>query len=287
MIVDAHAHVTTADVDRYPPGPIGGHELDPRHLRAPHTTEQLVQNMSPANVDRALIVQRTAVYGHDNRYVLDSADSYPELLSAVVAIDGMARDALAQVGYCIEERGAKGIRFSFPGTPEQLAAGDTSWFAGDDAKKIWRRAGELGVPACIHLMRSNRDASLGALADVADELSEVNIIVDHFGNCPVAEGAPDYGLGMLRHLDLPNVFFKLAPVNFRQFAEAGLPTAPMVRRAVDIFGAERVLYGSDVSNSPGTYDELINAGHAATSELTPDERDAVLGGTAARLYGIS
>ena len=82
------------------------------------------------------------------------------------------------------------------------------------------------------------------------------------------------------------VHFKIVPINFKFLREAGLRTDEFVRRAADLFGSERLFFGSDVTNSVGTHAQLISEGAAAAELLDEDERAAFLGGTTARLYGI-
>jgi predicted TIM-barrel fold metal-dependent hydrolase len=44
------------------------------------------------------------------------------------------------------------------------------------------------------------------------------------------------------------------------------------------------MWGSDVGQSPQAFDDMIALAHAAAAGLTPAVRDAVLGGTAERLF---
>ena len=57
---------------------------------------------------------------------------------------------------------------------------------------------------------------------------------------------------------------------------------------VTTFGDDRILFGSDwpVCRLVSTYGEVVDAAIDAVSDLTPSERRAILGATAARVYGL-
>ena len=77
MIFDTHAHVLSADTERYPHSMLRGGTRPP----VPPMTfpvERLVEAMDAAGVDRACLVQRATLYGYDNSYVLHSVAEHPE-----------------------------------------------------------------------------------------------------------------------------------------------------------------------------------------------------------------
>ena len=63
---------------------------------------------------------------------------------------------------------------------------------------------------------------------------------------------------------------------------------PAVEAAIEAFGPDRLMFGSDwpVCRLVSTYGEVIEATEGLVSRLTVTERHAVMGGTAARVYGI-
>jgi len=58
---------------------------------------------------------------------------------------------------------------------------------------------------------------------------------------------------------------------------------------VALFGAERCLFGSNfpIEKLWTTYRELVDAHRAAAASLGPEQRDAIFGGTAARVYRLT
>ena len=89
----------------------------------------------------------------------------------------------------------------------------------------------------------------------------------------------------------PNVYAKLSGL-YRPGDEAGPWTLddlrPIVRYALDVFGAERLMFGSDwpVCQVAGGYAAVTGALLSLLGDLGEHERRAVLGGTAVRVYGL-
>jgi predicted TIM-barrel fold metal-dependent hydrolase len=98
---------------------------------------------------------------------------------------------------------------------------------------------------------------------------------------------PGFGIAeALRELaPLKHVHFKVTDINFDRLEEAGFDAAAFVRRLADKVGADRMLWGSDVGQSPAPYAEKIERLRASAAFLTAEERAAYFGGTAMRLYG--
>jgi len=57
---------------------------------------------------------------------------------------------------------------------------------------------------------------------------------------------------------------------------------------LDAFGPERLMFGSDwpVCTLAATYGRVVDSAYELTSALSKDERAAVLGSTAAEVYGL-
>ena len=81
MIIDTHVHIVAPDQSRYP-----------RKLARDNSAwvidmsgERMLQLMTQAGIDRAVLVQAHSAYEYDNSYVADVAASYPERVLAVPA----------------------------------------------------------------------------------------------------------------------------------------------------------------------------------------------------------
>ena len=55
----------------------------------------------------------------------------------------------------------------------------------------------------------------------------------------------------------------------------GFAPEEVLRRAVDFYGADKVMWGSDIGTSSGSYAEMITRGKESTKLLSEDERRAL------------
>lgn len=288
MIIDTHAHIVANNPQRYPPAPLGG-TLDPGALDDPVTAERLLRLMDENRVDRAVLVQRAHIYGYDNSYVVDSAQRYPDRLSAVICVDAEDEQAPAQVRHWIGERGAVGLRLVAPGATSPTVATPglgMDWFAGTRALRAWQTAAEFGASVCIHFFRWNRIEGLSALQRIAARFPATKIVLDHVSNIAAEDGGPDFGVDdTLRMLcAYRNVYQKITTINFGRLVSQAKPLAPVAERIVQVCGADRVMWGSDITQSKGTYAQMIAWAQAALANIA--SREQVLASNAADVYGL-
>jgi L-fuconolactonase len=281
MIFDSHAHLIADDHARYPPAPLSG-QLRPDDLKDPMTAERLLREMDATRVERAVVVQRSHVYGFDNSYVCDAAAKYPERLSAVVSINAVEPTAAESVRHWVAERGAVGVRMMEP-----FKGADTSWFASDAARAVWRAATDLGVPVCVHFFRWNRGIGLRALATLLRDFRQTAVVVDHFSNMVSEAGPPDHGVDslLLQVAEFPRVTTKFTTIPLGQLREQNIDAAAVVKRVVQSFGASRVMWGSDIAQSRGAYSYMVEMALEATATLSEADRVQVLYGATSAVYG--
>jgi len=277
-MIDSHAHLVSADIERYPPTPLNG-ALD--RVLEPFTAEELIRQMDQNDVERAVAVQRAHVYGFNNAYVADAAAQFPDRLIAVGMIDSLDPKAPDHVRYWVRERGMVGIRMT-----EAVKGSDATWVSGPIAHAVWTIATELGASVSFHLMPWNRTQCLSALREMCRQFPDTTVVVDHFSNVTGRKEAPDFGVdGLLDDLaQFPRVIQKYTMINIAKLADQGVACASVVKRMVQSYGASRVMWGSDVAQSKGTYAEMVQLGQEATHLLTEDERRQVHYQTARSIY---
>ena len=298
MLFDTHAHVLSADRERYPYSTLRG------GARAPvspvvFTVEDLVRSMDEGGVDHACIVQRATIYGYDNRYALDAVAAYPQHFVPIVVLDAQDPASPATLRDLAATRRLGGLRIVAP----ELTERDTAWLDSAEALGLWQAASDLALPVTVILYRKNNEAGLAALLGIARKFRDVPILIDHVGvphaSTPetryAASQGVDYvippppGFGIAESVaefgDLGHVHFKVTDINFDRLEDAHFDSAAFVRALADRFGAERLLWGSDVGQSPAPYPEKIARLHASARLLSVSEREEFFGGTALRLYG--
>lgn len=280
-MIDSHAHLVTGDTAAYPPAPPSG-EFNGAELDNPMTVGRLLEEMDANGVEKAVLVQRGSIYGFDSSYVCDSAALHPARFAAVCSIDATQPDCGEKAGYWVRERGAAGLRLM-----ELVGGTDISWLESPVARDVWKAAAELGVPICVHFFPWNRSTGLSSLKTILEDIAGLEVVIDHFGAIDSDAGPPDHGVDDLLEavaaFDGVNVKFTTIPLG--RLVDCGIDTRPVVRRVMDLFGAQRMMWGSDITQSPGTYDYMVDLGRQAVDGLASAEQDMILSGTAQRIYG--
>jgi len=136
-----------------------------------------------------------------------------------------------------------------------------------------------------------RERQLPAIIELARRFPKLRIVLDHAGK-PVIQGppTPEWRKAVTMLGAMPNISVKLSGLLTEAPAGTGADALrPYVDRLLEGFGAERVLWGSDwpVLNLAGDYQGWVKMADALTGELDVKTREAIWGGNAARIYGIS
>lgn len=297
VLFDTHAHVLSPDTQRYPYSTLRG-GAKPPVTPVVFTVEDLVRELDAGGVQRACIVQRATLYGYDNRYALDAVTTHPDRLTPIIVLDAQDPASPSQLKELATKHRLGGLRMVAPNLTET----DTSWLDSDDALNLWRKAAALGLPVTVILYRRNNEAGRQALLGIARRFRDLPILVDHVGvphaSTPETRfaasqgviyevpGPPDFGIAAMAPFEeLHHVHFKVTDINFDRLEEAHFDSADFVRTLADRFGARRLLWGSDVGQSPAPYSSKLQRLHASAARLCTEERAQYLGGTALALYG--
>lgn len=168
----------------------------------------------------------------------------------------------------------------------------------DDAAAALDLARELGLIVFVHcgLLRVPVRAVLGLEADYPMDRAHPESLI------PVAKARPDqtfvvphFGAGFFAEflelgLTCPNVYTDTAGSNtWGMFQAPPLYLEDLFAQTVDVFGVERILFGSDTAGFPRGYREdvlahQIRAMHDAG--LRPEDHEAILGGNLSRLLDL-
>jgi L-fuconolactonase len=298
MIFDTHAHVLSADRETYPYGPLRGGVVVPV-TPVVFPVEQLVEQMAACGVDRACLVQRATLYGYDNSYALDAAAQYPARFAPIVVLDALEPDSAASLARLAAARKLAGLRL----VASTMSEHETDWLDGPSVLQFLATASALQLPVTVIIYRLNNAAGRAALARVARHFPDLTFLVDHVGlphpSNPEMKFAAANGLdytipagadfGVAEYLTdlaaLPNMHFKVTDINFDRLEEGGLDSARFVRVLADALGADRLLWGSDVGQSPAPYAEKVARLRKSAALLNDDERAGFFGGNANRIYG--
>jgi predicted TIM-barrel fold metal-dependent hydrolase len=292
---DTHAHILSADAERYPPSAEGR-----QSATRPYPVEQLLADMDAAGVSQACAVQRYHYYFVDNSYVLDASRPHAQRLSAVVMLDGRDEKAPAQLRAIADRQRVGALRLATLHHTNY----DVAWLNGPSAMRLWEEASKLALPVCVIGYVRHLPFNLPAIGALADRFPETQIVIDHLGlpHAPlkflptVSEGrplpppgAPGFGISpeLLALREHRNVHYKLTGLNLEYLEAMGVDAADLMRQFIDEFGAERVMCGTDIGQTEGPYARIVGALRKSLAQLRASEREAVLFGTARRVFGAS
>jgi len=301
-LFDTHAHLISDDWDSFPAQPLRpGLPVPPRPAYTV-TAEALIALMDEHEVPTSCVVQRGHIYGYDNSYVIDSARLYPGRLLPVVILDPQDPATPERFGRMVREDGVRGFRMA-AARPYHW---DTAWMNSPAAMEVWRVCADHNVPMTLIFFQDHLSYVLPALKMIARLYPDLPILIDHVGtpyysasNFEIdiaaaegrrfeAPGPPDFGIAETVGIfdDCPNIYFKLTEINFERLDEVAHDPAAMIRRLADRFGAERLVWGSDVGQSVRwPYDEKAAMARAAAALLSAEEQALFLHANAARIYG--
>jgi L-fuconolactonase len=133
---------------------------------------------------------------------------------------------------------------------------------------------------------------LPAAIELVRRFPRQRFVLDHLGKPDIRGGGfAAWRTELARLAALPNATCKLSGLvteaDWRQWKPAEL--TPYLDVAFASFGAERLMIGSDwpVCLLAGSYADVVGVVGDYVGRLAAAERDAVLGGTAARFYGLA
>jgi L-fuconolactonase len=238
----------------------------------------------PAGVTATVAVQAAATE-QETADLLGQASASGGLVTGVVGwVDLTAADAAERIAALRERPGGErlvGIRHPVQDEP------DPEWLLRADVRRGLRAVAEAGLAYDLLLLPRH----LRAARAVVEALPDLAFVVDHGAKPPIADGAWEpWSTDLAALAAQERVHCKLSGLvteaPWDAWREAG--TLRYARRLVELFGPERLMFGSDwpVCTLAASYAEVLELARAALADLSASERDAVLGGTACRFYRL-
>jgi L-fuconolactonase len=242
-----------------------------------------------AGVHKTVLVQVAASVEETKEFLAFAACN--KLIGGVVGWTDLAgEDPAGQLAALREAPGGqslRGIRHLVEGEP------DPAWLARPEVRRGLRAVAEAGLPYDLLVNPLQATAAL----NVVRALPELTFVLDHLGKPNIAASAtegsvPDAHWSAWIHqlAAEPNVVCKLSGMVTEAHWTTWTVTdlRPYADVALDAFGPDRLMFGSDwpVCLLAGTYTEVFSTARQLTDLLTDEERAAVFGGTAERVYRL-
>jgi L-fuconolactonase len=275
--VDAHHHLW--DLERRPQPWLRGAALDPIHRT--FRLAELRPLLAAHAIDATVVVQSSSSLD-ETRELLATARESDGLIAGVVGWADLTDPSLAAV---LAELAAAG---PLVGIRHQVQdEDDPRWLVRPEVRSGLRTVARAGL--VYELLVTPRE--LGAALETVADLPEVRFVLDHGGKPPIAAGGWEPWAARLTALAAhPNTVCKLSGLVTEADWDSWRPqeVLPYARHLLRAFGADRLLFGSDwpVSTLAARYGDVFALAEQTTAALTPEERRAVLGGNAIRVYGL-
>lgn len=132
---------------------------------------------------------------------------------------------------------------------------------------------------------------LGDVPALAERFPGLTIVIDHLGKPPLDGDLAPWGEALGRAAAHPRVAAKISGLNTATSRPdwRARDLQPALETALECFGSERLLWGSDwpVSLLNGDYERVWAESRLAVETIAPDALDAVFGENAVRLYRLA
>ena len=280
LVVDAHHHFWDPDHRHYP---WMSDELAAiRHRFGPEDLRPLLES---SGVDRTLLVQTVSSLDETREFLATAAT-----IKFIAGVVGWVDLMDPQIGdRLVELREGPGGNFLVGVRHQVHDEPDPSWLL---RPAVQRGIGAVGDAGLVYDLLV-RTRELPAALDTVRWLPDVRFVIDHLAKPQIVAGPRDaaWEHAMAPFADCANVSVKLSGM----VTEAGWADwtpddlRPYVQRALEWFGPQRCLFGSDwpVCLLAATYDRVTDALRSCLDHLSEADGDAVFGGNAIRVYGLA
>lgn len=273
MRLDAHQHFWKYDAAEYPWIPPGS------PLHRDWLPEDLAPLLRATGLDGCIAVQARQTL-EESRWLLALADAHPIIRGVVGWADLRGDRAQEELAALAVHPRFKGVRHVAQDEP------DDGFLARPEFVRGVRKLAGLGLRYDLLIYPRQLRAAI-ALVDAAPEVA---FVLDHLAKPAIRDGAREPWLADFRELARrPHVCCKVSGLvtearrdwraeDFRPYLDA----------AFEAFGPGRLMFGSDwpVCRLAAEYAEVVGLAADYIATLPAADRAAVLGGTAARFYGV-
>ena len=231
--------------------------------------EDVDRVMDRFGVPRAVLAQHLGEY--DNTYIEQIVAARPERFAGVFVVDTKADDAQDALAHWAGKEIFRGIRI--------LAR------SLDTNPDIWREAVRLGLNI-IACDESTLVPYIDSLRNFLSRQPDTRMVLSHFGlwNCIEPADSPNYE-SILSLADYPGTFLQVSGFHMFTRYPYGEMT-PLVERAFETFGPERLLYGSNypVMEDDAIYGKEIELVGSGEFGVPADAVEQVMNRTAFKLW---
>lgn len=277
--IDAHQHFWNLDQVEYPW--LGGEET--AGINRSYEPADLEPHLRGTGVERTVVVQAADSYA-DTDSMLRQADEYSWIAGVVGWVPLLdPKEAERALDRYTQHPKFKGVRHLIHDET------DPDWVVRDKVVQGLQLLAERDLAFDVVAVFPHH---LGHIPTLAERVPNLRMVIDHLGKPPIAtgEGVAQWSALVAAAASYPQVYAKVSGLNTAAdpLHWSAEELKPYIDTAFELFGAERLLFGSDwpVLELAGTYERVWEETHRALEGRTREELDAVLGGTAERVYRL-
>ncbi len=274
MHLDAHQHFWKYDAAEYPWIPPGS------PLHRDWLPGDLAPLLRAAGLDGCIAVQARQTL-EESRWLLALADAHPIIRGVVGWADLRSDRVEEELAPLAAHPRFKGVRHVAQDEP------DDGFLARPEFIRGVRKLAAFGLRYDLLIF----PRQLPAAITLVDAAPDVAFVLDHLAKPAIRDGAREPWLGNFRELARrPNVCCKVSGLVTEARQDwRGEDLRPYLDAAFAAFGPRRLMFGSDwpVCRLAAEYAEVVRLVTDYLAPLPAADRGAVLGGTAAALYGVT
>ena len=238
-IVDTHVHLFAADTKRFPLAPNAPYKPEPLPV------EEYVRFAKAVGIDHAVIVHPEP-YQDDYRYLeyCFTREPSPNFFKGTCLFDPTSRETPDRLSTIVGMNPGRIVALRIhemhnPGTPSLTEGPIKDRDMHSPAMKAtWRRVQQLGLAIQMHFL----PFYAAQIGELAAQFPDVNIILDHLGRA--GQGTAADQASLMRLAKLPRVYMKYSGANYSSKEKYPFSDVkPIVRKAYDAFGPDRIIWG--------------------------------------------
>jgi L-fuconolactonase len=275
MRIDSHQHFW-----RYTAAEYSWIDEPMAALRRDFLPTEARREMDRARIEACIAVQARQTL-EETRWLLELADANPFIAGVIGWVDLQADDAAVQLEPFVDHPKFLGVRHIVQAEP--------------DDRFMLRPAFCRGIS-----LLEDRDLTydiliyprhLPAAVELVSRFRRQRFVLDHLAKPEIRAGEiREWEMGIRNLAKLPNVFCKMSGLvteaNWTRWTSDAI--RPYLDVAFDCFGGHRLLFGSDwpVCTVAAEYSRTTSLIEDYMADKPAAERDAVMGGNAARLWRL-
>jgi len=277
MLIDSHQHFW--QIGKH------GHEWPTPDLAPIYSdfgVDDLLQESSATNLIGSVVVQ-SQPSDDDTDWLLHLASQHDSIKGVVGWVDFEAHNVTSRLSQLARHPKFKGVR------PMLQNLSDDNFILRDSVLSALNAVVELNLRLDALVFTRH----LATIAVLAHRWPLLQIVIDHAAKPPIAQrnaqATLQWQIAIARVAEFPNVHCKLSGLFTEMEAEQSRDEAiPYVEQVLKMFGADRVMWGSDwpVLKLRNSYLQWHDWVMRRIAHLDASQQVAIMGGNATRFYGL-